>query len=38
MGKLNYWIGVPVVVVTALAGSAIVANNSSDNPIPSGWA
>ncbi|HXJ63371.1 MAG TPA: SLATT domain-containing protein [Actinomycetota bacterium] len=34
LGKLNYWIGVPVVVVTALAGSAIVANHSSDNPLP----
>jgi hypothetical protein len=34
LGKLNYWIGVPVVVVTALAGSTIVANNTSRNPIP----
>ena len=34
LGKLNYWIGVPVVIVTAIAGSAIVANNSGDNPIP----
>jgi hypothetical protein len=36
LGKLNYWIGVPVVIVTAIAGSAIVANHSGDNPIP-GW-
>jgi len=34
LGKLNYWIGVPVVIVTAIAGSAIVANNSGKNPIP----
>jgi hypothetical protein len=34
LGKLNYWIGVPVVVVTALAGSVIVANHTGDTPIP----
>ncbi|HEY7282817.1 MAG TPA: SLATT domain-containing protein [Actinomycetota bacterium] len=34
LGKLNYWIGVPVVMVTAIAGSAIVANNSGKDPIP----
>lgn len=34
LGKLNYWIGVPVVIVTALAGSAIVANHTSANPLP----
>ena len=34
LGKLNYFIGVPVVIVTALAGSAIVVNQASDNPIP----
>jgi hypothetical protein len=34
LGKLNYWIGVPVVIVTAVAGSAIVANHTGDNPIP----
>jgi hypothetical protein len=34
LAKLNYWIGVPVVVVTALAGSAIVANRAGEDPIP----
>jgi hypothetical protein len=34
LAKLNYWIGVPVVIVTALAGSTIVAKNASHNPIP----
>lgn len=34
LGKLNYWIGVPVVIVTAIAGSAIVANHAGKNPIP----
>jgi hypothetical protein len=34
LGKMNYFIGVPVVIVTALAGSAIVINQSKANPIP----
>jgi len=34
LGKLNYFIGVPVVIVTAIAGSAIVVNQTNDNPIP----
>jgi hypothetical protein len=34
LGKMNYFIGVPVVIVTALAGSAIVVNQSKANPIP----
>jgi hypothetical protein len=34
LAKLNYVIGVPVVIVTALAGSAIVASHTSDSPIP----
>jgi hypothetical protein len=34
LGKLNYFIGVPVVIVTALAGSAIVVSQSKANPIP----
>jgi hypothetical protein len=34
LAKMNYWIGVPVVIVTALAGSAIVVNQTGDKPIP----
>jgi hypothetical protein len=34
LGKMNYFIGVPVVIVTALAGSAIVVNQSKGSPIP----
>jgi hypothetical protein len=31
---LNYLIGVPVVIVTALAGSEIVASHVTDTPVP----
>lgn len=34
LGRLNYWIGVPVVIVTALAGSAIVVNQTRGRPTP----
>ena len=34
LGKMNYFVGVPVVIVTTLAGSAIVVNQSKANPIP----
>jgi hypothetical protein len=31
---MNYLIGIPVVLITALAGSEIVASRASDEPIP----
>ncbi len=34
LSKLNYWIGIPVVIVTALAGSAIVVNQADGNTVP----
>jgi hypothetical protein len=34
LGALNYLIGIPVVIVTVLAGSEIVSSHSSDEPIP----
>jgi hypothetical protein len=34
LSKLNYWIGIPVVIVTALAGSAIVVNQADGNSVP----
>src|ERR687885_393805 len=34
LGAFIYLIGIPVVLVTAIAGSAIVAGNSSETPVP----
>ena len=34
LNALNYLMGVPVVIVTVLAGSEIVASHTTDNPVP----
>jgi hypothetical protein len=34
LNALNYLIGIPVVVVTALAGSQIIASRATDEPVP----